>query len=233
MKKSADSKLSSTPLVERLRERIANGTWVPGTQLRQDLIAKEFGTSHIPVREAFVQLQASGFVTIVPNRGAFVSAMTTAEASQLTEMRVVLELLALDSAIDFFGADDEAAARAILDRDSKAKDIEHWSVDNWAFHRVIYQASDKSHLMETLETIWRKTDRYLRLVWQLERYQDISFAEHLEILDAVLARNRRAAKRLTRAHIESAGTVMQDALRETRAASRLSPTHCPEPPEPD
>ncbi|MEF9480744.1 GntR family transcriptional regulator [Ralstonia sp. 1B3] len=116
-----------------------------------------------------------------------------------------------------FGPNDEAAARAILQRDEKAREIEHWSVDNWAFHRVIYQASGKSHLMETLETIWRKTDRYLRLVWQLERYQDISSAQHREILDAVVARDRRAAKRLTKAHIESAGTVMQDALREARA----------------
>ncbi|MEF9480743.1 GntR family transcriptional regulator [Ralstonia sp. 1B3] len=102
MKKTADCKLSSTSLADRLRERIADGTWAPGTQLRQELIAKEFGTSHIPVREAFVQLQASGFVTIVPNRGAFVSAMTTAEAAELTEMRVALELLALNSAIDFW-----------------------------------------------------------------------------------------------------------------------------------
>lgn len=219
MKKTADCKLSSTSLADRLRERIADGTWAPGTQLRQELIAKEFGTSHIPVREAFVQLQASGFVTIVPNRGAFVSAMTTAEAAELTEMRVALELLALNSAIDFFGPNDEAAARAILQRDEKAREIEHWSVDNWAFHRVIYQASGKSHLMETLETIWRKTDRYLRLVWQLERYQDISSAQHREILDAVVARDRRAAKRLTKAHIESAGTVMQDALREARATT--------------
>jgi DNA-binding GntR family transcriptional regulator len=156
-------------------------------------------------------------VTIVPNRGAFVSAMTTVEASELTEMRVALELLALDSAIDLFGADDEAAARGILRRDAQAREIEHWSLDNWAFHRVIYRASGKNHLMETLEAIWRKTDRYLRLVWQLERYQHISFAEHVEILDAVIARDRRAAKRLTRAHIEAAGVVMQDALREARA----------------
>jgi DNA-binding GntR family transcriptional regulator len=216
MKKSADGKLSLSGLADRLRERITDGTWVPGTQLRQDLIAKEFGTSHIPVREAFVQLQASGFVTIVPNRGAFVSAMTTAEASELTEMRVVLELLALDSAIDSFGPDDETKARGILRRDEETHEIEHWSLDNWAFHRAIYQASGKKHLLETLEAIWRKTDRYLRLVWQLQRYQPISSAEHVEILDAVLARDRRAAKRLTRAHIEAAGVVMQDALREVR-----------------
>ncbi|CAB3746083.1 MULTISPECIES: GntR family transcriptional regulator [Burkholderia] len=217
MKKSVDSKISLSGLADRLRERITDGTWVPGTQLRQDLIAKEFGTSHIPVREAFVQLQASGFVTIVPNRGAFVSAMTSAEASELTEMRVVLELLALDSAIDSFGAADEATARAILTRDADAHELEDWSLDNWAFHRAIYQASGKRHLLETLEAIWRKTDRYLRLVWQLQRYQPVSSAEHVEILDAVLARDRRTAKRLTRAHIEAAGVVMQGALRESRA----------------
>jgi DNA-binding GntR family transcriptional regulator len=217
VKKSADGKLASASLAERLRDRISNGTWVPGTQLRQDLIAKEFGTSHIPVREAFVQLQASGFVTIVPNRGAFVSAMTIQEATELTEMRVALELLALDAAIDAFDADDEAAARAILAHDEGAHEVEHWSIDNWAFHRAIYRACDKRHLLETLEAIWRKTDRYLRLVWQLERYQPISLAEHRAILDAVLARDRRLAKRLTKAHIEAAGVVMQDALREARA----------------
>nr|WP_267914230.1 FCD domain-containing protein [Paraburkholderia aspalathi] len=131
-------------------------------------------------------------------------------------MRIALELLALDSAIDAFGADDEATVRAILEHDENAHEVEHWSIDNWAFHRAIYQPCDKRHLLETLEAIWRKTDRYLRLVWQLERYQGISLAEHHAILDAVLARDRRAAKRLTKAHIEAAGVVMQDALREAR-----------------
>jgi DNA-binding GntR family transcriptional regulator len=218
VKNSANSKSSSTLLAERLRERIANGTWAPGTQLRQDLIAKEFGTSHIPVREAFAQLQAGGFVTIVPNRGAFVSAMTRFEADELTQMRVALELLALEAAIEAFSGDDEAAAREILARDAKAQDVEHWSIDNWAFHRAIYRASGKQHLLETLEGIWRKTDRYLRLVWQLERYQGVSLAEHEAILEAVVARDRRAAKRLTKAHIEAAGVVMQEALREARQA---------------
>jgi len=131
-------------------------------------------------------------------------------------MRIALELLALDSAIDAFGADDEAAVRAILEHDENAHEVEHWSIDNWAFHRAIYQPCGKRHLLETLEAIWRKTDRYLRLVWQLERYQRISLAEHHAILDAVLAHDRRTAKRLTKAHIEAAGVVMQDALREAR-----------------
>lgn len=213
MKRSVDATVSSASLAERIRERIASGELAPGTQLRQERIATEFGTSHIPVREAFAQLQASGFVTIVPNRGAFVSAMTAAEAEELQQMRVALELLALDAAIDGFSADDERAAREMLVRDRRARDVDEWSKDNWAFHRAIYRAGGKRHLLDTLEGLWLKADRYLRLVWQIEQYQDTSLAEHAAILEAVIARDRRVAKRLTKAHIAAAGAVMQQALR--------------------
>jgi len=80
MKKSPTAKFFSESLAERLRERILRGELPPGAQLRQDKVAQEFGTSHIPVREAFAQLEARGFVTIIANRGAFVSAMTRDEA---------------------------------------------------------------------------------------------------------------------------------------------------------
>ncbi|MEQ5844135.1 hypothetical protein BWP39_27945 [Paraburkholderia acidicola] len=217
MKKSADAKVFSESLCERLRERILRGELPPGTQLRQDRIAEEFGTSHIPVREAFIQLEARGFVTIVPNRGAFVSSMTRDEAEELQAMRVALELLALDSALDAFTAADAATARAVLDQDARATDVDQWSKDNWAFHRAIYTPSDKRHLMEALESLWQKADRYLRLVWQLAAYQDTSFAEHTRILEAMEAKDRRLAKRLTKEHITEAGAVMVEALHAHRS----------------
>ncbi|MFL9876298.1 GntR family transcriptional regulator [Paraburkholderia megapolitana] len=217
MKKSADAKVFSESLSDRLRERILRGELAPGTQLRQDRIAEEFGTSHIPVREAFIQLEARGFVTIVPNRGAFVSSMTRDEAEELQAMRVALELLALDAALDAFTAADVATARAALDQDAHATEVDQWSKDNWAFHRAIYAPSDKRHLMEALESLWQKADRYLRLVWQLAAYQDTSFAEHTRILAAVEAKDRRLAKRLTKEHITDAGVVMIEALHAHRS----------------
>jgi DNA-binding GntR family transcriptional regulator len=217
MKRSIDANLSPGSLCDRLRERILRGELAPGTQLRQDRIAEEFGTSHIPVREAFAQLEARGFVTIVPNRGAFVSAMTRDEAEELQQMRVALELLALDAAIDVFSLDDATAARATLALDASATNVDQWSKDNWAFHRSIYAVCGKRHLMETLESLWQKADRYLRLVWQIEAYQDTSFAEHTRILAAVEAKDKRLAKRLTKEHIVTAGVVMLDALRAHRS----------------
>ena len=212
MKKSPTAKFFSESLADRLRERILRGELPPGAQLRQDQIAQEFGTSHIPVREAFAQLEARGFVTIIPNRGAFVSSMTRDEAEELQAMRVALELLALDTAIDAFTAGDAAAARAILETDRAANDVDEWSKDNWAFHRAIYAPCGKRHLMGMLESLWQKADRYLRLVWQLASWQSHSFAEHLRILEAVEAKDKRLAKRLTKEHITAAGQVMLEAL---------------------
>lgn len=220
MKKSPDAKFFSESLAERLRERILRGELPPGAQLRQDKIAQEFGTSHIPVREAFAQLEVRGFVTIIPNRGAFVSAMTRDEADELQAMRVALELLALDIAIDTFTAEDVAAARAILAFDRTAGDVDQWSKNNWAFHRAIYAPCGKRHLMSVLESLWQKADRYLRLVWQLASWQDTSFEEHQQILDAVEAKDKRLAKRLTKEHITAAGNVMLAALASHRAESQ-------------
>jgi DNA-binding GntR family transcriptional regulator len=217
MKKSPSAKYFSESLSDQLRARILRGDLPPGTQLRQDRIAEEFGVSHIPVREAFAQLEARGFVTIVPNRGAFVSTMTRGEAEELQAMRVALELLALDTAIDAFDAEDAEAARAILERDARAIDVDQWSKDNWAFHRAIYAASGKHHLMAALESLWQKADRYLRLVWQIEAYQDRSSGEHARILDAVVAKDRRLAKRLTKEHITEASIVMLEALQVHRS----------------
>ncbi len=132
-------------------------------------------------------------------------------------MRVALELLALDAAFDAFGPADAAAARAVLEQDARATDVDQWSKDNWAFHRAIYAASGKHHLLAALGSLWQKADRYLRLVWQLEAYQDTSFGEHTRILEAVEAKDRRLAKRLTKEHITAASVVMLEALRVHRS----------------
>ncbi|HBD39493.1 MAG TPA: GntR family transcriptional regulator, partial [Cupriavidus sp.] len=57
---------------EELRRRILEGELVEGFQLKQDLLAEEFGISRIPVREALVQLENEGLVKIVPHKGAIV-----------------------------------------------------------------------------------------------------------------------------------------------------------------
>ena len=78
-----------------LADRIISGTIEPGARLRQDHIAEEFHTSHVPVREAFRRLEAQGLAVSEPRRGVRVAAFNLGEVKEVAEMRAALEVLAL------------------------------------------------------------------------------------------------------------------------------------------
>ena len=81
----------TSQLIVRFRDRILSGAYAPGSALRQDSLAAEFGTSKIPVREALVQLQSEGLVDIFPNRGFQVRPLASAELDEVFRLRLQIE----------------------------------------------------------------------------------------------------------------------------------------------
>src|SRR5215467_3279847 len=81
----------SSAVADRLREEIIRGTIPEGAQLRQDAIAMQYHVSRVPVREALRQLDAEGLITIVPNRGAMVPALSATHVEELFTVRALLE----------------------------------------------------------------------------------------------------------------------------------------------
>jgi len=75
----------------RIREKILSGAYPPGSQLLQDSIAAEFGTSKIPVREALLQLRSEGLVDIFAHRGFQVRPLSKAEVAEVFRLRLNLE----------------------------------------------------------------------------------------------------------------------------------------------
>src|SRR5438874_8352550 len=88
----------TSAVADRLREEIIRGTIPEGAQLRQDAIAMQYHVSRIPVREALRQLDAEGLITIVPNRGAIVPALSRSEehTSELQSRRDLVCRLLLE-----------------------------------------------------------------------------------------------------------------------------------------
>jgi len=70
---TAKSDTIATRISKELASRIVAGQIEAGTKLRQDHIAEEFGTSHVPVREAFRRLEEQGLVVSEPRRGVRVA----------------------------------------------------------------------------------------------------------------------------------------------------------------
>ena len=85
------SPTSSLRVSEELREAILSGEFGPGERLRTASLAKRFGSSRTPVREALVQLEGEGLVDIEPRRGALVRSFASSDLIDLYEIRALLE----------------------------------------------------------------------------------------------------------------------------------------------
>ena len=78
-------------VADQLRDLIRDGAYAPGARLVERSIARELGTSHIPVREALARLAEEGLVVRLPRRGARVAELSPRMLEEISSVRVVLE----------------------------------------------------------------------------------------------------------------------------------------------
>jgi DNA-binding GntR family transcriptional regulator len=192
-------------LIETVRERIINGELTAGTRIDQDALAAEFGVSRMPVREALRQLDAEGFVTLVPHRGAIVSQLGSAEVEEIYEMRAVLEGLACRLALPSLTATDLKGIREALDGMSATSDIREWTRLNALFHSGIFLPCERQHLLKVIEHLRRQCEPYVRMYVHLLRGETQADREHHAIFDAVEAGDGEEVERLVRAHLVGTG----------------------------
>jgi DNA-binding GntR family transcriptional regulator len=209
------SRRRSTPalVADALRDAILRGTFKSGDPLPQDDIARQFGLSRIPVREALRQLEGEGLVTFYPHRGAVVSTLSAAELREICEMRVALESLALRLAIPAMTEEAVTQAEQILDEtDRETEVVATWSSNNWRFHSTLYGAADRPRLLKMIKGLHDNVDRYLRLHVSLLDYKEKGQQEHRQILRAVRDGDVEGSVGLLEHHVSGVAQLLGDYL---------------------
>jgi|HubBroStandDraft_1064217.scaffolds.fasta_scaffold82474_2 DNA-binding GntR family transcriptional regulator len=194
---------ASETVVDWLRADILAGRLAPGSRLRQDAIAIEYGVSHIPVREAFRRLEAEGLVSIRPHHGAIVTSLSASEIEELYEIRVALECAAMRAAVPRMSAESLREAATILDRIDG--DPERWPELNTAFHLALYREACRPRMYELISSLLRNCERYLRYEAQALGLFACSQQEHRELLVAVRAKDVEAACAILVRHMQNQG----------------------------
>jgi DNA-binding GntR family transcriptional regulator len=110
------STTTSDLVVDSIRRAILDGYLDPGTTLVERRLAEQLGVSKTPVREALITLAASGLVTITPNRGAIVRAVSGDDVRHAYETRLLLEPWAVSQTVRRRAADTVAASPVPTDR---------------------------------------------------------------------------------------------------------------------
>lgn len=194
---------SHQTVADWLRADILAGRLAPGSRLRQDAIAADYGVSHIPVREAFRLLEAEGLVSIRPRHGAIVTSLSASEIEELYEMRIALECAAMRAAIPRMSSESLSNAAAILDVIDR--DPKRWPELNTAFHLALYRDASRPRMFALISSLLRNCERYLRHEADFLGIFDCSQREHRELLAAARAKDVDAACAILVQHMKGPG----------------------------
>ncbi len=199
----APTPLSRTAhVVDSLRRAIMNGTLPAGRPLVETDLAKSFGVSKTPVREALKTLAGLGLVTMSEYRGAVVRSVDYEMARSVFEVRRLLEPQAVQLAVAAGNVDANEALDA-LRRAEKSDDKAEKSLANRDFHRLMYATCGNPLLISILDDLRDQTALITVTAWKYGITWVHEAREHEAILEAAQAGDAAEAQRLTDLHIGS------------------------------
>lgn len=201
--------VSSKEIFEALKKQIVNGQLAGDTQLKQGLLAQQFGVSKIPVREALRQLEILGLVAFRPRYGAMVIALSTHDIICLLDARLALECRALALSIPKLAPSEFLQAYNILQEYSQQTDANSWSRLNIQFHDTLYQACENPYLLRYIEDVRNRMGPFLQLHTSMAAGIERPHSEHIQILEACETRDVELATRILSKHIT---TTQQELL---------------------
>jgi DNA-binding GntR family transcriptional regulator len=148
-------------VTEDLRRAILAGDEPPGTLIPIEAVARFFGVSQIPVREALKVLLGEGLVEHVPHVGYSVAKLTFAEFCELYDVRKALEQQALAHAVRLAGPGEHAEARRCHEQIAIALDGDDergYHHATRAFHLALMAPAGMQRLVHMYEGAWNITE---------------------------------------------------------------------------
>jgi DNA-binding GntR family transcriptional regulator len=193
-----------------VRNRILSGEYPPSLRITEQEIADASGVSRTPVREALQRLQNEGFVRVAANQGAVVVDWNDHDASDVFELRALLEpwgAARAASRISREGIDKlRALARAQYEEAEQRKPgyTRRIGTLNSQFHRTLQEFAASPRLA-MLMPILIEAPLVMRTFTKYDEVELLrSASHHLEIVDALEARNGEWAAAIMRSHIHAA-----------------------------
>jgi DNA-binding GntR family transcriptional regulator len=204
----AESTLERESMSDRIRNailrRIADGTYQPGHRLVELQLAKEFGTSQGPVREALRELETLQVVETKRYCGSSVREVPLKERQEAYEVRAVLEQYAAQLAAPYLKGNVEELHRLATEIMAAAEkgDVPEYAAKDLPFHRTIVEQSRNSVLLRNWEQLGFELQTRIHLSRNSEHLVANATA-HFAIVNALNRGDGHAAGRLLRDHAMS------------------------------
>lgn len=185
-----------------LRTAINRGDLAPGSFLDQNRISAELGISRQPLRDALIQLEAEGFVAILPRRGVVVRGLTLEDIRHLYEIIGALEgaaVVAVGANLDLAELSAMRVLNADMVRAIDDGDFDRYYALNLEFHDAVLDRCDNADLVRTVRISKQRLYDFPRVAGFVPEWELRSTEEHAELVDL-----------LEQGSVRSAGDYLRD-----------------------
>lgn len=187
-----------------LRAALVAGEMVPGVTYSAPVLAERFGVSATPVREAMLDLINEGMIVAVPNRGFRIVETTDQDLDEMTELRRLIEVPTVGQIAKSITSEQVDGLRLIATRimDAAAKgDVVTYIEADRQFHLELLRLSGNTRLVDLVDQLRMNTRLYGLEELAASGHLGRSSEEHLTLLDALEAGDRRGAERVMAQHL--------------------------------
>ncbi len=189
-------------IADRIRADVLSGRLAEGTSLREQTLAKQYGVSRAPIRDALLQLTQEGLLIAKPNCGVKVGTASSEKIQPLVvELRRKIEVFALRKVFDKLTAVDVDRLDETVERlrvGCEKEDIGEIVQHDMALHRYILEATGNADLL----AMWLPIVSRMMLHYSRHRDMMESHGEHAAIVDAIRKRDKKAAVAALTANIQ-------------------------------
>jgi len=182
-----------------LRASLNQGLLQPGAPIKLDAIAAQMGISRTPLREALLQLENEGFVTIKPRSGVVVRRLTEPDIRNLYQMIGALEaavLLEGDGPVPLEVVQRMEEANTLMREALQRDDFDGYYAANLDLHDAFLSLTANTELRERLRLMKQRLYDFPRKRAFSKEWEENSTREHARILATLRDGNRREAARL-------------------------------------
>jgi len=207
-------------LFDRLRQAVIGGEIAAGSKISEPELARIYGVSRGPLREAIGRLEGCGLVTRRPNVGARVVTLTAADLIEIYHVREALEGMAARLAAERMTDEEVDAMRSLLARhhdqvereDGQAYFQKEGDLD---FHFRIVQGSHNARLIGLLcDDLYHLVRLYRYQFGMASKRARKALEEHGQIVDAIADRDGESAELLMRRHVRASRRNVEKMLNE-------------------
>ena len=198
------ARLSET-VYQKLKQDIFDFRLLPGDRLTETDLATSLGVSRTPLRQALHQLEQEGYLKVAFRNGWNVLPFDFDRFEQLYDLRIILELAAVQQLCDAESAADLAALTSLwlVEPQDRLTDARIVSENDEAFHQGLVIATGNAEMARVHRDITEKIRIIRRLDFTKSERINATYDEHAKILRLLMQRKAAQAGILLRSHIQA------------------------------